>query len=163
MKICITSQGKDLDSAVDPRFGRAQYFLAVDVDSLNFEVIENQNANGTGGVGIQTGRLMAEKGIECILTGNIGPNASQTLQAAGIPFCLGATGTIREAVEQYKQGKLSPSSGPNVDSKSGLTSIMFTQGAQKLATTIFAPDAVPCILPFEAVPLPIIEPAQCVP
>lgn len=119
MKICITSEGSTLESKVDPRFGRAKYFLVVDVDSLDFEVIENANATGSGGVGIQSGRLMAEKGVECVLTGNIGPNASDTLNAAGIKFCLGVSGSVKEAVAQYKEGKLSLSGGPNVDSKSG--------------------------------------------
>ncbi|MDP8266927.1 MAG: NifB/NifX family molybdenum-iron cluster-binding protein [Candidatus Aceula meridiana] len=119
MKVCVTAQGDNLQALVDPRFGRAKYFLAVDVDSLDFEVIENVNAQGTGGVGIQSGRLMADKGVECVLTGNIGPNASDTLKAAGIKFCLGATGTVLEAVEKYKKGEMTLSEGSNVDSKSG--------------------------------------------
>ena len=120
MKVCVTSQGPDLNSSVDPRFGRAQYFLFVDTDSLEFEAIDNENINGTGGVGIQSGKVMADKGIECVLTGNIGPNASTTLSAAGIKFCLGVAGTVQEAVEQYKKGELVASQDPNVQSKSGL-------------------------------------------
>ncbi|MDD3374333.1 MAG: NifB/NifX family molybdenum-iron cluster-binding protein [Candidatus Omnitrophica bacterium] len=119
MKVCVTSQGVSLESAVDPRFGRAQYFLIVDTDSLEFEVLENANAAGTGGVGVLSGRLMADKGVECVLTGNIGPNASETLNAAGIKFCLGATGSVKEAVEKYKEGNFSITQDPNVESKSG--------------------------------------------
>ena len=119
MKVCVTSQGPDLDSNIDSRFGRAPYFLFVDTDSLEFETLDNANATGTGGVGIQSGRLMAEKGIECVLTGNIGPNASDTLKAAGIKFCLGATGTVRETVEKYQKGGFSISKDSNVQSKSG--------------------------------------------
>ena len=120
MKVCVTSQGPDLDSNIDSRFGRAPYFLFVDTDSLEFETLDNANATGTGGVGIQSGKVMADKGIECVLTGNIGPNASTTLSAAGIKFCLGVAGTVQEAVEQYKKGELVVSQDPNVQSKSGL-------------------------------------------
>lgn len=43
MKICITSEGKTLDSKVDPRFGRCQYFIIVDSETLVFEAVENVN------------------------------------------------------------------------------------------------------------------------
>ena len=41
MKICITSQGDSLDSEMDSRFGRCRYFIIVDLQSGEFEVIEN--------------------------------------------------------------------------------------------------------------------------
>ncbi len=119
MKVCVTSQGVDLDAAVDSKFGRAQYFVVVDTESFDFELIDNANINGTGGVGVQSGKLMADRGVECVLTGNIGPNASDTLNAAGIKFCLGATGTVRETVEKYRKGGFSASQDSNVQSKTG--------------------------------------------
>ena len=41
MKIAVTSTGQDLDSPVDPRFGRAAYILIVDADILDVEVLDN--------------------------------------------------------------------------------------------------------------------------
>jgi len=75
MKICITSEGKDLDSKVDPRFGRCRNFIFFDTDSGNFEAQENTNAQFQGGAGIQSGQLVVSKGVEVVLTGNVGPNA----------------------------------------------------------------------------------------
>jgi predicted Fe-Mo cluster-binding NifX family protein len=73
MKICVTSQGKTLGDQVDPRFGRCQFFIIVDMDTLVFEAMENQNAEFSGGAGIQSGQLMAQKGVKAVLTGNVGP------------------------------------------------------------------------------------------
>ncbi|MFA6079216.1 MAG: NifB/NifX family molybdenum-iron cluster-binding protein [Candidatus Omnitrophota bacterium] len=120
MKICVTSEGKTLDSKVDPRFGRCQFFLIVDTDTLDFEAIENKNAQFSGGAGIQSGQLMASKGVKAVLTGNVGPNAFQTLQAGGIKIYTGLSGKVQDAVEKYKSGTLNPIENPSVGSKFGM-------------------------------------------
>jgi predicted Fe-Mo cluster-binding NifX family protein len=120
MKICITSQGDNLDSQVDPRFGRCQYFIIVDTQTLEFEAIRNPNIEAIGGAGIQSGQLVADRAVEAVLTGNIGPNAFQTLQAAGLKIITGVSGSIREAIEKFKKGELKPTQGPSVNSKFGM-------------------------------------------
>ncbi len=120
MKICITSEGKTLDAKVDVRFGRCQYFVLVNLDTLEFEAIENSNINQAGGAGIQSGQLMASKGIKAVLTGNVGPNAFQTLNAAGIDIYTGVSGSVKEAIEAYKSGKLKKTESPSVGSKFGM-------------------------------------------
>ena len=117
MKICVTAQGDNLDSAVDPRFGRSQYFIVVETDSLEFEAIENPNVSGMGGVGIQSAQFISEKTVKAILTGNVGPNAFQTLKAANIEIITGVSGSVKEAVEKYKSGGFKSTDGPSVDSK----------------------------------------------
>ncbi|MFH1314318.1 MAG: NifB/NifX family molybdenum-iron cluster-binding protein [Candidatus Eisenbacteria bacterium] len=119
MKIAISSTGQGLDAEMDPRFGRCQYIIVVDTDTMEFETIENPNIMASGGAGIQSAQLIAEKGVGVVLTGNCGPNAFQTLQAAGIPVCVGVGGTVREAVELYKKGEISPSQAPSVAEKFG--------------------------------------------
>jgi predicted Fe-Mo cluster-binding NifX family protein len=119
-KICITSEGDKLDSKVDPRFGRCQYFVIVDTDTSKFEAVTNPNIDSMGGAGIQSGQFIADKKVKAILTGNVGPNAFQTLQAAGVDVITGISGTVKEAVEQYKEGKLKPTVGPSVNSKFGM-------------------------------------------
>jgi predicted Fe-Mo cluster-binding NifX family protein len=120
MKICVTSQGKTLDDQVDPRFGRCQFFIVVDTDTLDFEAVENQNAQFSGGASIQSGQLVASKGVKAVLTGNVGPNAFQTLTAGGIKIYTGLSGKIRDAVEKYKGGSLKPTENPNVGSRFGM-------------------------------------------
>ncbi|MCK4824910.1 NifB/NifX family molybdenum-iron cluster-binding protein [bacterium] len=120
MKICITSHGKTLDSQVDPRFGRCPYFIFVDTESLEFEAIENPSVGAMGGAGVQSGQLVAGKQVKAVLTGNVGPNAFQTLQAAGMEVIAGISGSVKEAIEKYKKGELKPTQGPSVGSKFGM-------------------------------------------
>jgi len=120
MKVCVTSSGDNLDSALDARFGRCQYFIIVDTDTLEFDAIKNPNIDSMGGAGIQSGQFISEQKVKTVLTGNVGPNAFQTLTAAGIAIVTGMTGTVKEAVEKYKNGDNKSTSGPSVDSKFGM-------------------------------------------
>jgi len=105
-KICITSQGDNLDSEVDMRFGRCQYFIIVDPETMEFEAIKNPNLNATGGAGIQSAQLIASKGVKAVLTGDVGPNASRVFEAGGIRVISGSSGLVREVIEKYKKGVL---------------------------------------------------------
>src|SRR4030043_1657769 len=121
MKICITSAGPGLDSEMDPRFGRCQYFLFIDSDTNAFEAVENPNLSASGGAGIQSAQLVSNKGVEGLLTGQVGPNAFTTLQAAGIKILIGAAGKVREVLEKYQKGQISSSAqGPTVQAHFGM-------------------------------------------
>jgi len=120
MKICVTAQEGNLGAQVDPRFGRCQHFIIIDPETKNFEAIPNPNIQAMGGAGIQSGQLIASKGVKTVLTGNVGPNAFQTLQAAGLEIIVGVSGTVNDAVERYKRGELKPTQGPSVGSKFGM-------------------------------------------
>ena len=120
MKICITAQGDNLDSQIDPRFGRCQYFIIVDTETLEFEAIQNPNIDAMGGAGVQSGQFVAGKEVKAVLTGNVGPNAFQTLQAGGLEVIVGVSGSVKEAIEKYKKGELKPTNNPSVDRKFGM-------------------------------------------
>ena len=121
MKICVTAQGENLESLVDPRFGRCAYFLIVDTDTLEFEAIENGSISAGGGAGIQSGQLVASKEITAVITGNVGPNAFRTLEAANIDIITGALGLVKEVVDKFKTGELKSTQGPSVNSKFGMS------------------------------------------
>ena len=106
MKIAVTSKGTDLDSQVDPRFGRAVYILIVDTENLEFEVLDNKdNVNAFKGAGIQAASMVSDKGAEVLLTGFCGPNAFKTLEAAKIKIVTDMSGTVRDAVKVFNEGK----------------------------------------------------------
>jgi predicted Fe-Mo cluster-binding NifX family protein len=120
MKICITSHGNTLESQVDPRFGRCAFFIVVDTDTMEFEAIENNQAQAMGGAGVQSGKIVSEKGVEVLLTGNVGPNAYQTLQASGVNIITGISGLVQEAIEKYKNRESKPINEPSVESHFGM-------------------------------------------
>ena len=120
MKIAISSQGTGLSAQVDPRFGRCQYFIVIDPETMQFESLENSNIMAGGGAGISTAQVMVDKEVQVVLTGNCGPNAYETLSAAGIRVITGVSGTIQEAVNGYNADRFQPTSQPNVDSHFGM-------------------------------------------
>jgi len=119
MKIAITAQGKDLNTKVDPRFGRCAYFIIYNLDTGDFEALENSNIQTGGGAGIQTAQMISEKNIQAVITGNVGPNAFEVLSTANVKVFAGVAGKVADAIEQYKLGNLNAYSNPSVGSHFG--------------------------------------------
>ena len=116
MRIAISATGKELDSNLDPRFGRAAYFIILDAETMSFEVVENeQNLNLPQGAGIQAGKTIADQHVDALITGHCGPKAFRVLQNAGIKIVTGAGGKVTEAVEQFKKGLLEAASEADVE------------------------------------------------
>jgi predicted Fe-Mo cluster-binding NifX family protein len=115
MRVAVTTQGFDLESPVDPRFGRAKCLLIVDDDTGELTAQDNApNLNAMQGAGIQAVEAVAGLGVQVVLTGNVGPKAFTTLQPAGIDVCIGVSGTAEEAIHDFKAGRLIPVTKPNV-------------------------------------------------
>jgi len=109
MKVAITAGGKNLDSMVDRSFGRAKWFVITDQDGGCVEALENsQNVNAAQGAGIQAAQHIANKSVDVLLTGNVGPNAFRALEAASIQvFQFGKDiQTVRDALTAWKEGRL---------------------------------------------------------
>jgi predicted Fe-Mo cluster-binding NifX family protein len=116
MKIAITAMGKDIDSQVDPRFGRAQFILIVDQDGTITEAIDNsQNRNAMKGAGIQAAKILADRRVEVLMTGHCGPNAFTTLKAAGIKVGIDQSGTVKDALERFTRNEVTFADQPNVE------------------------------------------------
>jgi len=103
MKVAVSSTGKDLASTVDPRFGRAAYFLIIETDSRAIvEVIDNlESQNAAHGAGINAASRIAESGARAILTGQVGPKAAAVCDKAGIAIINNMEGTVQEAIDTY--------------------------------------------------------------
>lgn len=116
MKIAITSTGAELMSDMDPRFGRAAYFIIVNPDTLEYEVVENkQSLNLAQGAGIQAGQTIIEHKADTLITGHCGPKAFKVLEKAGIQILLGAKGRVIDAVQQFNNGELKTAGEANVE------------------------------------------------
>jgi predicted Fe-Mo cluster-binding NifX family protein len=120
MKICITAMGDNLDANVDPRFGRCKYFLIIDTDSMNVNPISNESMMASGGAGIQAAQMVAKTGVDTVITGNVGPNAFQTLKSAGIKIITGVNGNIKDVVDKFNKGELKEIDSPSVASHFGM-------------------------------------------
>jgi predicted Fe-Mo cluster-binding NifX family protein len=120
MKIAISSSGKNLDAALDPRFGRCAYFMIIDPADMRFEVFDNQSTAQSSGAGIQAAQFLADKNVSAVITGHVGPNAVQTLAAAGIDIFAEQQGTIEEVVNRYRSGALKPTTQSTVGSHFGM-------------------------------------------
>ncbi len=115
-KIAVTSEGPGLDDLVDPRFGRAAGFVIVDLDTMNTSYIDNgQTQVLAQGAGIQAAQLVAGAGVDCVLSGFVGPKAFQALSAVKIKVVqnLDEGMTVREAVKKFKSGAVQYADGPN--------------------------------------------------
>ena len=121
MKLALSSNGNNLDAQLDPRFGRCAFFLVINSDDMSFEAFNNESATQGGGAGIQAAQFLASQGVDAVITGNCGPNAVQTLSAAGVELFAGQAGTVREVVEGFKKSNLSPTSAATVDSHFGMS------------------------------------------
>lgn len=116
MKVAVTSQGEELSSEIDPRFGRAKFLIVVDTDTGGFEIHDNTvNLNAAQGAGIQTGQNIANLDVDAVITGNVGPNAFRTLSAAKIKMFLAEKQTIQEAIDSFKANRLKEVGQANVE------------------------------------------------
>ena len=116
MKIVVTSQSKELSSQTDPRFGRAKWLLMIDTQTELSEAHDNTvNLNLVQGAGIQTGQNVVNLGAEAVITGNIGPNAFKTLDAANVKVFLSKAKTVQEAIESFMAGELNEVTQANVE------------------------------------------------
>jgi predicted Fe-Mo cluster-binding NifX family protein len=87
---------------------------------MELEAMPNPAMSQGGGAGIQAAQFVVGQGAQVVLTGNLGPNAFDVLQAAGVPGYLVPEGTVRQAVEGYQAGHLQPMGGANVPAHAGM-------------------------------------------
>lgn len=106
MKIVLTTTGDDLNAPLDPRFGRAAKFIAVDVDTEAFQVVDNAQINAAHGAGIQAAEAVINLGAQAVISGRCGPKAFRVLQSAGVPLYNTEASTVAEALALYRAGKL---------------------------------------------------------
>jgi predicted Fe-Mo cluster-binding NifX family protein len=106
MKIAVSATGNTLESQLDLRFGRAAAFIIMDTETMDFEAVDNSGSAAAGGAGISAAQLVADKDVEAVITGNVGPNAMNVLKAANIEIYRGNAASVKDNVEQFKKGGL---------------------------------------------------------
>ena len=107
MKIAISSMGTNLESQIDPRFGRCSNFLVVDASDLSYKSYENKAQFEGHGAGISAAQFLINLEVKAVISGSVGPNAFQALSAANIQMFTGS-GSIKDAVKEFTKGNLTP-------------------------------------------------------
>jgi len=120
MNIVVSANGADLDGPSSPVFGRCPMYVFVDTETMAYEAVENPAIAAAGGAGIQAAQFVVERGAQAVVTGNVGPNAFNVFQAAGVPVFVFGGGTVRQAVEAYRNGQLSASRGASAQAHAGI-------------------------------------------
>ena len=102
-KIAISATDGSLDAQVDPRFGRAAWLLIVETKTGELvEAIENSAGVGAAqGAGIAASALVAEKGVQAVLTGRVGPKAVPVLEKANIQIINDVSGIVKDVVAEF--------------------------------------------------------------
>lgn len=105
-----------MDAKLDTRFGRAPNFVIYNTDFGTFHLKHNeQNLNAAQGAGIQTALHLKEEQVDCVISGNCGPKAFATLEAAGIAIYTSTAATVGEAIAQFQAGRLTKAESANVE------------------------------------------------
>jgi len=120
MKICISACGRDLDSEVDPQFGRCNYFVVIDSEIGSVTSIKNPGSEAPSGAGIRAAEAIAGAGIDILLTGSVGPNSFSILSEAGVKTHYGIRGKVAFALHEYQTGKLAALERPNASVHGGM-------------------------------------------
>ena len=121
MKICFSVSLPKIDSPIDPRFGRAPYFLITDEKGENVETIKNPGVEAMGGAGVTAAQVVVSAGAQVVITGNLGPRAFDVLQTSGVKMITGVFGlSAKEALEKYQKGELKEIGQSNVHGHFGM-------------------------------------------
>ncbi len=103
--ICIPSAGVGgLDDQVGEHFGRVPTYTIIELESGDVRVLENTSEHA-GGAGLPAD-ILSEAGIDVLLCQGAGRRAMSILNEQGIEVCIGASGTVKQALEEWKEGTL---------------------------------------------------------
>ncbi|MBU4532357.1 MAG: NifB/NifX family molybdenum-iron cluster-binding protein [Eubacteriales bacterium] len=120
MKLAISAAGKDRESRLDSRFGRCAYFVVCDTETGEVQAVPNEAGEAGGGAGIKAAQIVVGTGAGALVTGNIGPNALEVLQRAGLKSYVAEGGKVEEIVEAFNSGRLREITDPTTGHHGGL-------------------------------------------
>ena len=107
MKIAIPVDEQSLDSGVCPSFGRAPYFLFYNTQTEEAYYLDNAAVASQGGAGIRAAQVIADHGVQSLITARCGENAEEVLRKAEVFVYRALAGTARQNLEA-RQNNLLP-------------------------------------------------------
>ncbi len=153
--VAISASAPNLDAAIDPAFGRCQYFILVDPAAQTYRTLPNPAADLAGGAGVKAAQYIVDMGATTVLTGMIGPNVERVFGSAGIQTITGLDGTIRDAlgaldlqaarlreVEVYDEAKADTETNTDCDTETVAERSSATSISTSISTSTSNPGSV---------------------
>jgi predicted Fe-Mo cluster-binding NifX family protein len=106
MIIAVSATGESKESQLDKRFGRCEYFLLYNTETKEYKAINNNGLSAGGGAGIAAASQVIDENVSVIITGNLGPNAFELLEKAGIKSYSCEILPVFRAVDLYQKNQL---------------------------------------------------------
>ena len=100
-----TMENIGLESSVYSHFGSAPFFIVVDVENNEVEVLDNQDLGHEHG-NCQPLAALGGAPVDAVVVGGIGGGALKKLANAGIKTYRAVDGDVSENLTQIKAGKL---------------------------------------------------------
>jgi len=79
MKTVITASAADVESKMDPRFGRGAYFCLYNDEDGQITFVKNQFKDAQGGAGTKVAEMILSMGVSRVISGDFGPKAKEML------------------------------------------------------------------------------------
>ena len=107
MKLAICLEDNDYSSNLDRRFGRAGYFIIIDSETKEYEIIENDAKDEVTGAGLKVVKKLMALGVDEIVAEEIGPKAETLIEEFEIPvYRSGDCKNVDEVLERYSNNTL---------------------------------------------------------
>lgn len=106
MKIAVSAVGINKGDLLDKRFGRCSYFQIHDIENGEMNYVENKGQSASGGAGIAAAQQIIDEKVDVVITGNLGPNAYELFESAGIKAFKANNISVEAVLNEYKEGKL---------------------------------------------------------
>jgi len=97
-----------LDNIIGEHFGRVPTYTIVNLDTDEVKVVPN-TSHHMGGEG-NPPEIMLQEGVNVMVCRGLGRRAINMFEEMGIDVYIGASGTVRDAIEAFKQNKLQKAS-----------------------------------------------------
>ncbi len=108
MILIISSQGQELTSPIEARFGRCPWLIKYNTETKGSEALANPGMHQSGGAGVAAAQFVIDQGADVVISGDFGPNAANALKAGNVKMVLfdGNLNTVDDAIDTFLQGKL---------------------------------------------------------
>ena len=112
MRLCVPTMGNNgLNEMVSLHFGRAPTFTIVDTETNDVKTIPNQSDH-MGGYGKPPEQL-SQVGVDVMLCSGLRPRAIHMFEGYGIEVYVGASGSVKDTIELWKENRLAMATDEN--------------------------------------------------